>query len=159
MTSKVKSVPQGYHTLTPYLIIKGAARAIEFYKKAFGATEVLRMSKQDGSIGHAEMMVGDSRMMLADECPEMGARSPQSFAGTPVMMHLYVEDVDGMTKQALAAGAKEMKPVQDQFYGDRSGLIADPFGHVWSIATHIEDVSAEELHKRFESMMKQQAHS
>ena len=148
MTSKPKPIPDGYHTVTPYLIVKGAAQAIEFYKKAFGATEMLRMARPDGRIAHAEIKIGDSPVMLADEFPEMEARSPQSFGGTPVSIMLYVEDVDTIFSQAVAAGAKVQRPVADQFYGDRTGGVEDPFGHVWYIATHTEDVSPEEMRKR-----------
>ncbi len=148
MTSRVKPIPEGYHTATPYLIIKGAARAIEFYKKAFGATELMRMAQPDGRIGHAEIRIGNSPIMLADEVPEMGHRSPQSLGGSPVSILLYVEDVDALFNQAVSAGAKVQKPVQDQFYGDRIGGVTDPFGHVWYIATHKEEVSPEEMRKR-----------
>lgn len=152
----VKSVPDGYHTVTPYLIIQGAARAIEFYKKAFGATELLRLEGPNGMIGHAEVKIGDSPIMLADEFPEMGARSPQAFGGSPVSICLYVPDVDALARQAVAAGAKEVRPVKDQFYGDRSGTFTDPFGHTWTIATHKEDVSPEEINRRFAAMMQKQ---
>jgi PhnB protein len=145
---KAKPIPEGSHTATPYLIIKGAAQAIEFYKKAFGATEVMRFAQPDGKIGHAEIKIGDSHIMLADEFPEMGARSPQSLGGSPVSILLYVEDVDAQAKLAVAAGAKAVRPVKDQFYGDRSGSFEDPFGHQWHIATHVEDVAPDEMHKR-----------
>src|SRR3984893_3975175 len=148
MTSKPKPIPDGYHTATPYLIVKEAARAIEFYKKAFGATELMRMAQPDGKIGHAEIRIGDSPIMMADEHPEMGARSPQSYGGSPVSILLYGKDVDIMASQAVAAGAKVVKPVKDQFYGDRSGTFADPFGHVWTIATHKEDVPHDEIQRR-----------
>jgi PhnB protein len=148
MTSKPKPIPDGYHTATPYLIVKGAAQAIEFYKKAFGATELMRMPQPGGKIGHAEIKIGDSPIMLADESPDVGARSPQSIGGSPVSIMLYVEDVDRMFSQAVAAGAKVKRPVADQFYGDRTGGIEDPFGHLWYIATHKEDVSPEEMRKR-----------
>jgi PhnB protein len=146
--SKAKPIPEGYHTATPYLIIRDAAKAIEFYKKAFGATEMERMTQPDGRVGHAEIKIGDSPIMLADEFPEMGARSPQSFGGSPVSILLYVKDVDQLTSQAISAGAKVVRPVKDQFYGDRSGSLEDPFGHQWHIATHVEDVPAEEMKKR-----------
>ena len=148
MTSKPKPVPDGYHTATPYLIVNGAAQAIEFYKKAFGATELMRMPQPGGKIGHAEIKIGDSPIMLADESPDVGARSPQSIGGSPVSIMLYVEDVDRIFSQAVAAGAKVKRPVADQFYGDRTGGIEDPFGHLWYIATHKEDVSPEEMRKR-----------
>jgi PhnB protein len=143
-----KHIPEGYHTATPYLIVKGGVQALDFYKKAFGATEIMRMPRPDGKIGHAEIRIGDSRIMLADEFPEMDARSPKSLGGSPVGLYLYVEDVDATFNQAVALGATVQKPVADQFYGDRSGGIVDPFGHVWYIATHTEDVSPEELQKR-----------
>jgi PhnB protein len=146
--SKVKPIPEGYHTATPYLIIKDAARAIEFYKKAFGATELMRMTQPDGRVGHAEIKIGDSPIMLADEFPEMGSRSPQSLGGSPVSLYLYVVDVDGLAKRAVEAGAKLVRPVKDQFYGDRSGSVEDPFGHQWHIATHVEDVAPDEIDKR-----------
>ena len=148
MTSRPKPIPEGYHTATPYLIVNDAALAIEFYKEAFGATELLRMAKPDGKIGHAEIRIGDSTIMLADEFPEMGARSPQSFGGSPVSIFLYVENVDAVFAQTVAAGAVVQRPVADQFYGDRMGGVKDPFGHAWYIATHVEDVSPEEMRKR-----------
>ncbi len=146
--SKAKAIPDGYHTATPYLIIKDAARAIEFYKTAFGATEIMRMAEPSGKVTHAEIKIGNSPIMLADEFPEMGARSPQTIGGSPVSIFLYVENVDAFANQAIAAGAKVLMPVQDQFWGDRYGKLADPFGHVWDIATHKEDVAPEEIHKR-----------
>ena len=148
MARAVKPIPEGYHTVTPYLIVNGAASAIEFYKKAFGATELFRMAGPDGKIGHAEIKIGNSPIMLADEVPQMGYRGPQALGGSPVGILLYVEDVDKMAGQAIAAGAKVERPVQDQFYGDRSGTFADPFGHRWTIATHKEDVSSQEMKKR-----------
>ena len=148
MTSKVQPIPEGYHTATPYLIVSGAARAIEFYKKAFGATELFRMAQPDGRIGHAEIKIGNSPIMLADEFPEMGARSPQSLGGSAVSILLYVEDVDAFFHRATAAGATVRRPLADQFYGDRSCTLTDPFGHVWTFATHTEDVSPEEMQRR-----------
>jgi PhnB protein len=148
MEGNVKPVPEGYHSVTPYLIVKGAAKAIEFYKKALGATEISRMEQPDGRIGHAEIKIGDSRIMLADEFPEKNIRGPESYASTPVMIHLYVEDVDAVAQQAVALGAKELRPVKDQFYGDRSGMFADPFGHQGNISTRKENLSAEEIRKR-----------
>ena len=148
MSSNVKPIPEGYHSVTPYLIVKGAAKAIEFYKQAFGAKETFRMPQPDGKIGHAEIQIGDSRIMLADEFPERNFRGPESLGGTPVMIHLYIDDVDAVAKRAVTAGAKELRPVQNQFYGDRSGMFADPFGHQWNISTHVEDLSAEEVGKR-----------
>ena len=148
MTNRVKPIPEGYHTATPYLIVKDAAKAIEFYEKAFGAKEMMRMAQPDGRIGHAEIKIGDSPIMLADEFPEMDARSPQSLGGSPVSILLYVEDVDAMFTQAVAAGATVQRAIADQFYGDRTGGVRDPFGHVWYIATHKENVSPEEIKKR-----------
>ena len=148
MPGKVKPIPDGYHAVTPYLSVHGAAAAIEFYKKAFGAKEVMRMPGPSGTIGHAEIDIGGSRVMLADEYPDMNIRGPKTFGGTPVHIHVYVEDVDKVANQAAAAGAKILRPVADQFYGDRVGSLEDPFGHVWHVATHKEDLSAEELKKR-----------
>jgi PhnB protein len=148
MTTKVKPIPEGYHSVTPYLIISGAADAIEFYKKAFGAAEIFRLQQPDGRIGHAELKIGDSHIMLADEHPEMGIRSPKTIGGSPISIMLYVNDVDATATQAEAAGAKITRPVADQFYGDRIGGLEDPFGHIWYVATHIEDVSMEEMEKR-----------
>jgi PhnB protein len=148
MKNAVKPIPDNYHAVTPYLIIKDAAKGIDFYKKVFGATEVMRMPGPGGRIMHAELKIGDSVIMLADENPEMDARSPQSFGGTPVSLMVYVEDVDSVFKRAISAGAKELRPLQNQFYGDRSGTISDPFGHKWTISTHVEDVSPEEMKKR-----------
>ena len=153
----VKPIPEGYHTATPYLIIKDAASAIEFYKKAFNATEKMRMPGPDGRVMHAEIKIGDSHIMLADEFPEMGFRGPVSLGGTPVSICIYVENVDEIYTQAIAAGGKELKPLQDQFYGDRSGTLTDPFGHVWTVATHVEDVSPEEMQKRGEACMQEQS--
>lgn len=152
----VKPIPDGYYSITPYLIIKGAAKAIDFYKKAFGSTELFRMDSPDGKVAHAEMQIGNSRVMLADEFPEMNAVSPQTIGGSPIGLMFYVEDVDARFHQAVAAGAKVERPVKDQFYGDRSGTLIDPFGHKWTIGTHIEDVPPEEMNKRMEAMMKQQ---
>ena len=152
----VQPIPDGYHTATAYLIVKDAARALEFYKRAFSATELMRLAGPDGKVMHAEIKIGDSPVMLADEFPEMGARSPQSFGGSPVSILLYFDDVDARFDQAIAAGATVQRAVKDQFYGDRSGTLVDPFGHVWSIATHKEDVSPEEIARRFEASMKQQ---
>jgi PhnB protein len=151
----VKPIPDGYHSVTPYLIISGAGAAIEFYKRAFGATELLRMPGPGGKVMHAEIKIGDSPIMLADEMPEMGYRGPQALGGTPVSIMLYVQDVDKTFNQAVAAGAKVMRPLQDQFYGDRSGTVTDPYGHVWTIGTHKEDLTPEEIDRRFEAQMKQ----
>jgi PhnB protein len=142
----VKPVPEGYHTVTPYLIVKGGAQALDFYARAFGAVEHLRIGS--GKIGHAEIAIGNSRVMLADEHPEVGALSPATVGCSPVTLHLYVEDVDAVIARAVAAGATLIRPVADQFYGDRVGGIVDPFGHHWSIATHKEDLSPEELQRR-----------
>ncbi len=147
MSSNVKPIPEGYHTVTPYLIIKGAADAIDFYKRAFGAKELFRMD-HDGKIGHAEIKIGDSPIMLADESPEMGHKSPQTLGGSPISILLYVEDVDALFNQAVAAGGKVDRPLEDKFYGDRGGSLTDPFGHIWHIATHKEDVTPEEMEKR-----------
>jgi PhnB protein len=159
MTSSGKPIPEGYHSVTPYLILSGAADAIEFYKKAFGAAEVMRMPGPGGKVGHAEVEIGGSRIMLADEYPDMGYRGPKAIGGTPVTLHLYVEDVDAVARQAVAAGAKERRPVKDEFYGDRSGTFEDPFGHVWHIATHKEDLSPDEIKRRAGEAMKQQGGS
>lgn len=148
MKKKVTPVAEGFHTATPYLITANAAKAIEFYKEVFGATELARLSTPDGKVGHAEIQIGDSRIMLADECPAWEALSPQTVGGSPVFIMLYLEDVDAVVSRAVAAGAKLFKPVADQFYGDRSGAITDPFGHKWTVATHIEDVSPEEMKRR-----------
>jgi PhnB protein len=147
----VKPIPEGYHSITPYLIIDGAAQALEYYKTAFGAVELFRM-EHGGKIGHAEMKIGDSPFMLSDEHPEMGYRGPKGLGGSPVGIMIYVDDVDTTFKQALDAGGTELKALQDQFYGDRSGTLTDPFGHVWTVATHKEDVSPEEMEKRLASM-------
>jgi PhnB protein len=152
----VKPIPDGYHTVTPYLIVKGAANALEFYKKAFGAIELFRMPGPDGCVGHAEIKIGDSPIMMADEHPQMGYRGPQSLGGTTVSICLYVDNVDARFNQAVAAGATVFRPVQDQFYGDRSGTVTDPFGHVWTIATHKEDLTPEQVHQRMQEMMKKQ---
>jgi PhnB protein len=152
-----KPIPDGYRTATPYLIIKGAAEAIEFYKRAFGATELLRMADPQGRVGHAEIKIGDSVIMLADEHPAMGYRGPRSLGGSSVSILLYLEDVDAVFERAVKAGAKAQRPVVDQFYGDRSGTLEDPFGHVWTVATHVEDVSPEEMRRRAEAAMKSEA--
>jgi PhnB protein len=149
----VKPIPQGYHSVTPYLIINGASRAIDFYKNTFGAQEVMRFPGPNGTIGHAELRIGDSVIMLADE--QMAQyRSPEAYGGSPVSLMIYVPDVDKTFKQAIANGAKETRAVQDQFYGDRSGNLVDPFGHVWTIATHVEDVSMEEMQRRMAALPK-----
>ena len=154
-----KSIPDGYHSVTPYLIIKGAAKAIEFYQRAFGATELMRMNGPDGKIGHAEIKIGDSAVMLADEAPDMGHRSPQSLGGAGVGLMVYVDRVDEVYKRAITAGAKEVRPVKDQFYGDRSGTLQDPYGHTWTIATHVEDIAPDELRRRMEKATAQTANA
>lgn len=148
MAGKVKPVPDGYHTATPYLIVKGAAKAIEFYKQAFGATELERMEMPDGKIAHAEIKIGDSIIMLGDEAPQHGTRSPQALGGSPCGLYLYVEDVDKTFNQAVTAGATVTMPVKDQFYGDRNGNLVDPFGHTWYVATRKEDLSMDEIRQR-----------
>jgi PhnB protein len=148
MSDKVKPIPEGYHSVTPYLIVDGAAQAIEFYKQAFGAVEAFRMDIPGGKVGHAELKIGDSYLMLADEHPAMGARGPKTVGGSPISLVLYVEDVDAVVARAVEAGAKLTRPVADQFYGDRTGGVEDPFGHAWYVATHVEDVSSEEMEKR-----------
>ena len=148
----VKAIPDGYHSATPYLIVNGAARALDFYKRAFGAKELMRIPAPGDRVGHAEIKVGDSVIMLADEHPEIGALSPRRIGGSPVSIMLYVEDVDRVVECALAAGAKLLRPVQDQFYGDRSGTLADPAGHIWHVGTHKEDLSLEEIKRRGEAL-------
>jgi len=148
-----KAIPDGYHSITPYLIVNGAAKAIDFYKRAFGAVELVRMPGPDGKIGHAELRIGDSAIMLADEHLQMGHRSPQSLGGTAVSLMVYVERVDEVFGRAVAGGAKELQAVKDQFYGDRSGTLQDPFGHTWTVATHVEDVPPEEMRRRAEKFM------
>jgi len=148
MTAKIQPVPAGYHTATPYLVIKGAAKAIDFYKAAFGATELVRLDTPDGNLMHAEIKIGDSPIMLCDECPDWNALSPLTIGGTAVSIVLYVTDVDTVVSRAVAAGAALVMPVADQFWGDRMGTVVDPFGHKWSLATHVEDVSPEEISKR-----------
>jgi PhnB protein len=144
----VNWIPEGYTSLTPYLYVSDARRAIEFYTRAFGAKELFRMDGPNGKIGHAELRIGSAALMLADEHPEMDVRSPLAYGGSPMSLLLYVEDVDQVFRRSIEAGAKALRPVKDQFYGDRSGMIEDPFGHRWAIATHVEDVSAEEMKQR-----------
>jgi len=139
--------------IIPYLHVKGAARAIEFYQQAFGATEVLRLSEPDGRIGHAEILIDSARIMLADEYPECGILGPQSLGGTSVSLHLTVPDVDAFAQQAVAAGAKLAKPIKDEFYGERGGKLEDPFGHVWQVMTRIEEVSPEEMQRRYDALL------
>ncbi|HHP7244637.1 MAG TPA: VOC family protein [Elainellaceae cyanobacterium] len=151
MTEHVNPIPEGFHTATPMLAIRDAARAIEFYKTALGATEIMRLADPTGAIAHAEIQIGDSIIMMAEENPEFNT-SPQTLGGSPVILNLYVEDVDALVQQAVDAGARVVFPVKDQFYGDRSGRIVDPFGHIWIISTHIEDVSPDEMQTRFDAM-------
>ena len=148
----VRAIPEGHRTVAPYMAVKNGAAALEFYKNAFGATEQYRLMLPDGRLGHGEVRLGDSIIMLSDEFPEYGGKSPQTLGGSPVSIHLYVEDVDAFFNKAVAAGAKARKPVMDQFYGDRSGQLEDPFGHLWWVATHKEDVAPEELQKRAQAM-------
>jgi PhnB protein len=148
MKTEVKPIPEGYHSVTPYLILSGAGDAIAFYKKALGAEEVMRLADPGGKVHHAEISIGDSRVMLADEHPEIQALSPKSVGGSPVSIHLYVEDVDAAVERAVVAGAKLVRPVADQFYGDRVGGIEDPFGYRWFIATHKEDLTMDEIRRR-----------
>lgn len=150
----IKPIPDGYHSVTPYLSIKGAAEAIDFYKRAFGATELFRLVAPGGEIGHAEIKVGDSPIMLADPCAEGTFRNPQTLGGSSVGLHVYVENVDALFAQAVNAGAKAVRPVQDQFYGDRTGTLEDPFGHIWFLATHKEDLTPEEINRRAEALFK-----
>ena len=151
---KVKPVPDGYHTVTPYLACADAAQAIAFYKKAFGAKELLRIPGPGGKIGHAELRIGDSRVMLADEYRDMDFLGPLSRGGSAVHLHIYMPNADKVVERAVEAGAKVVQPLEDKFYGDRTGSVQDPFGHVWLIATHVEDVPPRELRKRAEKMMK-----
>jgi len=146
----VKPIPNGYHSITPYLAVREAANAIEFYRRALGAKERMRMATPDGKVAHAELEIGDSVIMLADEHLDMGFRSPESYGGASVTFHLYVQDVDASFRRAIEAGAEPLRQVKDQFYGDRSGAVRDPFGHVWHIATHKVDFSPKEIARRVE---------
>jgi len=154
VVKKVQPIPKGYHSVTAYLSIRDAGQALEYYKKAFGAKELLRMQGPDGKVGHAEIQIGDSHVMMADESPNMGFLGPLSRGGTTVQLMIYVRDVDGTVDKAVAAGGKLKRAVENQFYGDRSGTIEDPFGHVWTIATHVEDVPPAEMRRRSEEAMK-----
>jgi PhnB protein len=154
---RAKPIPEGYHALTPYLRIKGAAEAIEFYRKAFGAREVFRLAEPNGRIGHAELEIGDSRLMISDEYPEAGLYGPHSSEEAPMVIHLYVEDVDATTRQASGAGARIVKEVRDEFYGDRTCKMVDPYGHYWFVATHKEDVEPDEMRRRYSNFMRQMA--
>jgi PhnB protein len=146
--SSVSYIPKGYNSVCPYLVINDASKAIDFYRLIFGAKEIFRMADESGRVGHAELQIGDTRIMLADEHPEMGYRSASSIGATPVSLHLYIEDCDGVVERSIAAGAKLERPVENRFYGDRNGTITDPFGHVWTISTHVEDVSEDEMERR-----------
>jgi PhnB protein len=155
MAGKVKPIPDGYHTLTAYISVKGASDAIAFYKKAFGAEEILRMPMPDGKVGHAELQIGDSRLMLADEFPDMPDKlvdSPASLGGTTFGFNLYLPDVDARFQRAVDAGCKVKRPVKDQFYGDRSGTLEDPFGHIWTLSTHVKDLTPAEMKAAMESL-------
>lgn len=154
MPHSVNPIPAGYRAVTPYLCVRGAAQAIEFYKKAFGAKELSRMPSPDGRIGHAEIQIGDSMIMLSDEFPEMGGKSAQALGGTPVGIMLYVDNVDAVFERAIAAGATSKQPPENQFWGDRFGRLTDPFGHDWSVATHIEDITPDEMARRSAEAMK-----
>lgn len=153
--TKAKYAPEGYLGATPYLCCRNAPAAIEFYKKAFGATELFRLTAPDGRLGHAEIKIGEAPIMLADEHPEMGFRSPQSLGGASASIHVYVENVDDLAATAVAAGAKLLRPIADEFYGDRNCTMEDPFGHRWMFATHKEDVPIEEIQRRYQTLMKQ----
>jgi PhnB protein len=157
--SAVKPIPEGYHNVTPYLFVRSAASAIDFYKSVFAATEIVRMAGSNGKIMHAEVKIGDSIVMLADENPQTGVMSPQTIGGYSVGLHVYVENVDAVIQKAVEGGAKLLRPIKNQFYGDRSGSLLDPFGHMWSVATHVEDVSPEEMRKRMTATMSQTAGS
>jgi PhnB protein len=147
----VKPIPDGYGSVTPYLIVNGASKALDYYKMAFGAQELMRFDGPNGSIMHAEFQIGSSRLMIADESPDMGYKSPQTIGGSGTSLMLYVDDVDSTFERAITGGAKVMQAVTNQFYGDRTGSLTDPFGHIWTIATHVEDVSEEEMQKRMEA--------
>jgi PhnB protein len=155
MDGTVNPIPEGFHTVTPYLTVRGAAAAIGFYEEAFGAREIFRWADPDGRIRHAEVVIGDSPIMLTDEAPEFGMRGPQSLGGSPVHIFLYVDDADAVFDRAISAGATELMPVEDSSDGDRRGGVTDPFGHVWYLGTHIEDISREELQKRYDNMPRQ----
>jgi PhnB protein len=157
MAGQVKPIPEGHHTITPYLVVNNGVQAIDFYKRAFGAQEIARMEGPPGKIGHAELKIGDSMLMLSDEMPGGNSRSPISLGGTPVSIFLYVKDVDTVFNQAVAAGAKVVMPLADMFWGDRYGVVNDPFGHTWSLATHKEDVAPDEMRKRAQAAMAKMA--
>jgi len=149
----VSAIPKGYHSITPYLIVNGASKAIEYYRQVFNAELVMQMPLPDGGVAHAEIKIGDSHLMLSDMCPEVHFKSPDELGGTPISIMLYVEDVDAVFAKALELGAIEVRPVHDQFYGDRAGTLQDPFGHVWTIGTHKEDLSEAELSQRMSDLM------
>lgn len=151
----VKSIPDGFHSITPYLVVKRATAAMDFYSQAFNAEKILELNTPDGDIAHAEMKIGDSYFMLAEEYPDMGFLSPESLGGSAVSLMIYCEDVDQLFTQAMAAGATEVRPVVDQFYGDRAGTLKDPYGHVWTIATHKEELSEQQLNERMEAYFTQ----
>lgn len=151
----IDPIPVGYHSVTPYLVVDGAAQAIEFYRRAFGAVELLRLEAPGGKLGHAEVRIGDSPVMLADEAPDQGAVGPKTLGGCGVSIMLYVEDADAVFARAVEAGAEVVRPLQDQFYGDRSGTLRDPFGHVWTVGSHVEDVSTEEVRRRMDALYAQ----
>jgi PhnB protein len=155
--AKVKPIPDGYNVVTPVLVVKDAARAIDFYKSAFGAKERMRMAGPGGAVVHAELTIGDQMIMLGPESPQSGDKDPQALGGSPVRIHLYVSDVDSTVKQATSAGAKVVVPVSNQFYGDRSGRIQDPFGHLWIVSSHVEDVAPEEMERRMKEFMSKAA--
>ena len=157
--SGVKAIPDGYHNVTPYLFVRTASGAIDFYKNVFGAAEIMRMAGPNGKIMHAELKIGDSIVMLADENPQTGVMSPQTVGGFSAGLHLYVEDVDTVIQKAIEGGARLLRPIKNQVYGDRSGSLLDPFGHMWTVATHVEDVSPEEIRKRMTAAMSQTAGS
>jgi PhnB protein len=149
----VKTTPEGHHSVTAYLIVDGAAAAIEFYKSVFQAKEVFRLPSPDGRVGHAEIIIGDTHVMIADVFPEHGAKGPKTYGGSPISLMLYVTDVDATFENAKSSGAKIIRPVENQFYGDRNGTLEDPFGHTWTISTHIEDVTPDEMKKRMDELM------
>ena len=153
MAGKVNPIPQNYHRVTPYLVVDGAAEAIDYYTRVFGAVEMMRMPAPGNRIGHAELKIGDSVVMLADAHPEMGHKSPKTLGGSPISLLLYVEDADAIARKAVENGGKLVRPVENQFYGDRMGGVEDPFGHQWYVATHVEDVSPEEMKRRMEAMV------
>ena len=153
MNQNVKSIPTGYHTITPNITVRDAAKAIDFYKNAFGAQEVMRMAGPGGKVMHAEMTIGDSKFMLGDEMPEMGNKGPKSYGGSPVSFYVYVENVDNAWKKAIGAGGKQVMPIEDMFWGDRTGRLEDPFGHTWVLAQHVKEVTPEEMKKAGEEFM------